>query len=95
MTHFVYILANKPRGAIYVGSARDLRQRIEQHISGAVPGHTKKYNVKTLVWFEAHDTLEMALVRERRIKRWRRSWKDELIAKVNPEWVDISNQIPF
>ena len=95
MTHFVYILANKPHGAIYVGSARDLRHRAEQHKSGVVPGHTKKYNIKTLVWFEVHETLEAALLREKQIKRWRRAWKDELIEKNNLQWNDISSEIPL
>ena len=95
MTHFVYILANKPHGAIYVGSARDLRHRAEQHKSGAVPGHTKKYNIKTLVWFEVNETLEAALLREKQIKRWRRVWKDELVEENNPHWNDISSEIPL
>ncbi|MCL5777797.1 GIY-YIG nuclease family protein [Limibaculum sp. FT325] len=95
LPYFVYILASRPRGAIYVGSTSDLRKRVEQHWSKAVPGHTARYNIYTLVWFEMHDTLEVALMREHRIKRWRRGWKDEMIASRNVEWRDISDQIPL
>lgn len=95
MSHFVYILANKPHGAIYIGSARDLRQRIEQHRSGVVGGHTKRYNIKTLVYFELHEKTLEAIHRERRLKRWRRSWKDQLIESVNPQWRDVSADIPL
>ncbi len=94
MSHFVYILASRPGGAIYIGAAHDLRQRIEQHRMGSVRSHTKKYRIHTLVYFELHDTLETALIRERQMKRWRRAWKDELIGKLNPGWRDIADQIP-
>ena len=95
MTRFVYILASRPGGAIYIGCALDLRQRIEQHRMGSVSSHTKKYRIHTLVYFEQHDTLEAARIRERQLKRWRRSWKDELIGEVNPRWRDIADQIPL
>jgi len=95
MTYFVYILASRPHGAIYVGSARDLRQRVEQHRSGVVPGHTAKYKIYRLVHFELYTRPEDAIARERRIKRWRREWKDALIAETNPDWKDVSAEIPF
>ena len=95
MTYFVYILALRPHGAIYVGSARDLRQRVEQHRSGAVAGHTSKYQIYKLVHFEAYERPEDAIARERRVKRWRREWKAALIAEANPDWRDISTEIPF
>ena len=95
MAHFVYILASRPHGAIYIGCTRDLRQRVEQHRTGAVDGHTKKYQIHTLVYFEQHETLEAARIRERQLKRWKRAWKDELIAAVNPNWRDIADQIPY
>ena len=91
----MYILAHKPKGAIYVGSARDLRKRLEQHQNSAIEGHTKKYNIKTLVYFEFFDEPKDAIAREYRIKKWRREWKDELIEKVNPEWRDVSADIPY
>ena len=95
MSHFVYILASRPGGAIYIGAAHDLRQRIEQHRMGSVSSHTKKYQIHTLVYFEHHHALEAALIREKQLKRWLRSWKDELIAKHNPLWRDITDQIPL
>jgi putative endonuclease len=94
-TFFVHILASRPHGAIYIGCARNLRRRVEQHCAGAAEGHTKKYRIHRLVYFEQLDTLEAALTREKRLKRWRRAWKDDLIAQVNPAWRDISDQIPL
>ena len=95
MTHFVYILASRPHGAIYIGAASDLRPWIEQHRMGSVDAHTKKYQIRTLVYFEQHDTVEAALIREKQLKRWLRAWKDELIGKHNPRWRDITDQIPL
>ncbi|MBO9424522.1 GIY-YIG nuclease family protein [Labrenzia sp. R4_1] len=95
MPYYVYILANKPHGAIYIGSARDLRNRLEQHAAGIPDSHTQKYNIKTLVYFEVHNEVIDAVHQERRLKRWRRAWKEELIAKSNPGWRDIRDQIPL
>jgi len=95
MRYFVYILASRPYGAIYVGSTDDLRRRVEQHRSGAVPGHTKKYGIHTLVYFEHYATREEAYHREKRLKRYERLWKNDLIISVNPEWRNISDQIPL
>jgi putative endonuclease len=95
VTHYVYILANKPKGAIYVGTARELRERIEQHKAGKGSTHTAKYNIQTLIYFEQFGTAVEAVHREKLIKKWRREWKDELIEKVNPEWRDISADIPY
>ena len=89
MLFFVYILASQHYGTLYVGSTNDLARRIWEHKSGAVPGFTKKYGVDRLVWFETHETLEGALIRERQIKRWRRDWKINLIEAQNPHWVDL------
>ncbi len=94
-TFFAYILASRPHGAIYVGCARYLRQRVDQHRAGNVASHTKRYQIHTLVYFELHVTLEAALLRERQLKRWKRVWKDELIAGANPQWRDICDQIPL
>ena len=92
---FVYILASRPHGAIYVGSTGNLRQRVEQHRTGLANSHTKKYGIHTLVYFETHPTRVEALHRERRLKRYARLWKDDLIIASNPEWRDISDQIPL
>ncbi len=95
LPYFVYILAARPHGAIYIGKADNLRTRIEQHRAGGVAAHTKKYGIYTLVYFEVLETLETAYLRERKLKRWRRVWKDDLIASVNPEWRDLSAEIPL
>ncbi len=95
MTAWVYILASRPHGAIYIGATTTLRTRVEQHRAGAVRAHTRKYGIHTLVHFEAHDTLDAALAREQKLKRWRRAWKDALIAERNPEWRDLVCDIPF
>ena len=88
----VYILASKPNGTLYVGVTSDLARRVEGHRSGAVGGFTRKYHVERLVYFELHDDMPSAIQREKRIKRWNRAWKIELIEKTNPEWNDLSDQ---
>lgn len=86
---FVYLLASKPHGTLYAGSTSDLLRRVWEHRVKAVPGFSAKYGVDRLVWFERHEDLEAAILRERRIKGWRRAWKVELIEKDNPHWVDL------
>ena len=95
MAYFTYIMASRPGGALYTGSTSNLRQRVEQHRSGALGGHTAQYNIKTLVWFQTFSTYAEALEQERRIKRWKRVWKDQLIMEANPNWRDMSADIPF
>ena len=95
MQFFVYILVSRSGNALYVGSTRGLRQRLQQHRAGTVGAHTRKYRIHKLVYFEVHDTLEMALVREKRIKRWQRKWKEDLIESVNPTWRDLVFEIPY
>ncbi len=86
---FVYILASRRNGTLYVGATSDLVSRITQHKKGAIPGFTRKYDVKRLVWYEAHEDIGEAIIRERRIKNWKRKWKLELIEKENPNWRDL------
>lgn len=86
---FVYMLASKRNGTLYTGSARDLIVRVQQHREGALPGFTRKYDVKRLVWFEAHSSIAAAYRREQLIKRWRRDWKIALIEEKNPYWDDL------
>ena len=86
---FVYVLAGKPHGTLYIGSTSDLVRRVWDHKAKAVPGFTAKYGVDRLVWFERHDTLEAAMIRERRIKGWKRNWKIQLIEQDNPQWIDL------
>ena len=95
MGYFVYIMGSRPGGALYTGMTNNLRQRVEQHRSKLIPGHTATYNITHLYWFEEHPTFQDALERERRIKGWKRAWKDKLIIDVNPEWRDITAYIPF
>jgi putative endonuclease len=88
-----YILASKPRGAIYIGVTNDLVRRAWEHRQGFVEGFTKRYWIKRLVYFEELTTAEAAIEREKRLKRWRRAWKDELIETRNPEWRDLYDDI--
>ncbi len=91
---FVYILANKPNGTLYIGVTSDLVKRVFEHREQLHPNSfTSKYNVARLVYFEQHATYETAIPREKQLKRWRRAWKDELINKENPEWRDLYDTI--
>jgi putative endonuclease len=86
---FVYILASKRNGTLYIGMTDDLGMRIWQHKNKVIQGFTAKYGVDVLVWHEAHPSRESAFTRERRMKEWKRAWKIELIEKDNPEWTDL------
>ena len=88
----IYILASKRNGTLYVGVTSNLASRVEAHRSGVADGFTKKYEVKTLVYFELHADMYEAIQREKRIKKWNRAWKIELIERGNPEWKDLSDQ---
>ena len=90
MALFVYIVASKRNGTLYIGMTDDLLKRVWQHKEGVIPGFTRDYGVKHLVWYEAHETRESAIHRERRMKKWNRAWKIELIEKNNPDWRDLS-----
>ncbi|QIS19744.1 GIY-YIG nuclease family protein [Nocardia terpenica] len=85
----VYILANRPDGIIYIGATRNLVGRVWQHKNDVVPSFTRRYRIHTLVWYEAHDTLENALLQEKRLKTWRRARKIALIEADNPDWADL------
>ncbi len=89
----VYILASKRNGTLYVGVTSNLVQRIWQHRNDQAEGFTKKYKVHTLVWYEVHETMESAIVREKAIKEWQRAWKLELIEAVNPDWADLFGEL--
>ncbi|MEM7544238.1 MAG: GIY-YIG nuclease family protein [Pseudomonadota bacterium] len=95
MVHFVYILANRPRGAIHIGATASLTTRMDQHMRSRAGSHADRYNIKTLVYFEEHATTRDAIHREKRLKRWRRAWKTELIETANPGWRDLSQDIPL
>lgn len=89
MQYYVYILANKKNGALYIGSTSDLIKRVCQHKNKAVEGFTKKYGVDTLVHYEIAESQEAAALRERQLKKWNRAWKIRLIEEKNPEWKDL------
>ena len=93
MSYWVYMLASKPRGTLYVGVTNDLVRRVAEHRDGAVPGFTKTYNVKLLVYFEEHESVLDAIKREKRVKRWARAWKIALVREKNSEWRDLFAEI--
>ena len=86
---FVYMLASRKLGTLYTGVTNDLLRRVAEHREHLVRGFTSKYDVTKLVWFEKHDFIDAAIVREKRIKRWRRDWKIALIEELNPDWRDL------
>ena len=87
--YFVYILASKLGGTLYVGVTNDLVRRVFEHKTNSVKGFTEKYDVHRLVYFEQFDDIENAIRREKRIKKWNRSWKVRLIEETNPNWTDL------
>ena len=90
---FVYILASRRNGTLYTGVTSNLPKRIWEHKTGAFGGFGHEYGCKCLVWFEGHETLESAILREKRIKLWRRKWKLDLIEESNPRWIDLSSRL--
>lgn len=90
---FVYILASRQNGTLYIGVTSDITKRIHEHKTKAADGFTKKYGIDMLVYLEAHDTAEAAILREKQMKEWKRAWKVALIEKSNPEWRDLYGDI--
>ncbi len=88
--YYIYILASQRNGTLYTGLTNDLERRILEHKQKVVKGFTAKYNVNLLVYFEEHESVHEAAIREKRIKKWKRSWKLELIEKDNPNWNDLA-----
>jgi len=94
-TYYVYILASKRNGTLYIGVTNNLIRRVYEHKNGLADGFTKKYNIHQLVYFDQTSNIESALIREKQLKKWNRKWKLDLIEKGNPEWKDLSqNWIP-
>jgi len=89
----VYILASKRNGTLYIGVTSDLAQRIWQHKNDVFEGFTKKYGVHLLVYFEQHEDMENAIIREKRLKKWNREWKIRLIEENNPNWNDLYDSL--
>lgn len=93
--YYVYILASRPHGAIYIGVTSSLAQRISEHQSGQIEGHAKRYNIQQLVYYEVFDRMDAAIAYEKKLKRWRRTWKNTLVEKDNPDWNDLSDGAQF
>jgi len=89
----VYILASQRNGTLYIGVTSDLPGRIYEHREGLVPGFTRRYGVKYLVWYENHSRIEDAIQREKNLKRWLRKWKLKLIETSNPNWHDLYTEM--
>jgi putative endonuclease len=89
MAYYVYILASKKHGTLYVGVTNDIVRRGYEHRTKAVGGFTKRYDIDKLVWFEIFDDAITAIAREKELKKWRRDWKIRLIEEENPGWVDL------
>ena len=85
----VYILASQRNGTLYIGVTSDLIKRVYQHRENLIEGFTKRYNVHLLVWYESHETMESAILREKQLKNWSRSAKLRLIEQQNPNWTDL------
>ena len=90
---YVYIMTNRRNGTLYIGVTSDLIGRVWQHREGVADGFTKRYRCKMLVWYEAYGDIELAIQREKRLKKWNRAWKIRLIEEANPGWKDLSGEI--
>ncbi|RYE44760.1 MAG: GIY-YIG nuclease family protein [Hyphomicrobiales bacterium] len=88
-TYFVYLLASRRNGTLYAGVTDDLMRRVAEHREHIAAAFTRTYDVTRLVWFEPHDSIEAAIVREKQIKKWKRAWKIELFRELNPHWDDL------
>lgn len=91
-TYYIYILASKANGTLYVGVTNDLSRRNFEHITGRPGSFTQKYNVKRLVYFEETNDIDTAILREKQLKNWHRQWKINLIESTNPLWEDLSTK---
>jgi len=85
----VYMMASRPFGVLYVGVTSDLPRRAYEHREGLIKGFTLAHECKMLVWYEPHDSIAEAIAQEKRLKKWRRSWKLELIERTNEGWADL------
>ena len=91
--YYVYILASKRNGTLYIGITNDLKRRVFEHKEELVEGFTKKYRIKNLVYYELTENSYSAIQREKHLKNWNRKWKLQLIEKNNPEWEDLSKKL--
>jgi len=91
---FVYLMASRKGGALYVGITNDPARRVWEHKNGKGSEYVRRYKITNLVWLDSFPTPEEAIAFEKKLKRWRRKWKDELIEHQNPDWHDLYDQIP-
>ncbi|SKB12304.1 Putative excinuclease ABC, C subunit [Planktothrix sp. PCC 11201] len=91
--YFIYILASKRNGTLYIGVTNDLIRRIYEHKNDFIEGFTKKYKVHRLVYYEQTESIETAIAREKQLKKWRREWKITLIENMNPTWEDLYEKL--
>ncbi len=89
----VYIMASHRNGTLYIGMTDDMNRRVWEHQTGAIPGFTRRYGVKMLVWHEPHESRESAFRREHALKKWNRTWKLQLIEASNPDWRDLAQDL--
>ena len=87
--YFIYIITNKTNKVVYIGVTSDLRRRIYEHRNKLFPGFSSKYNLNKLVYYEHFQNIDDAIVREKRLKKWKRNWKNDLIQTINPGWRDL------
>ncbi len=87
--YYIYILANKRNGTLYIGVTSNLAKRVYEHKNNIIKGFTKKYNIHKLAYYEITNDVESAIRREKQLKNWNRKWKLKLIEKNNPEWIDL------
>jgi putative endonuclease len=92
--YWVYILASKPRGTLYIGVTNALIRRVEDHRAGLGSAFTREYRVHTLVWYETFEDVRAAIQREKTLKRYLRDWKINLIERTNPHWDDLYSLLP-
>jgi putative endonuclease len=90
---YVYLLASRKEGTLYLGVTKDLVRRTYEHREKLLPGFSSRYDVRRLVWFEVYDDPTNAIAREKQIKKWRRAWKVDLIERENPNWKDLYHEI--
>jgi putative endonuclease len=91
--YYVYIMASKPNGTLYIGMSDNLIRRVLEHKQGLIPGFTKTYGVKMLVYYEQTELVLSAIAREKQLKKWKREWKIRLIQSMNPEWKDLYDEL--
>ncbi len=90
---YVYIMASKSNGTLYIGVTGDLIKRVYEHKNDLTDGFTKRYQVHNLIYYEVFENIEQAIIREKQLKKWRRQWKINLIEKDNPEWRDLYGEL--